>query len=178
MKESSGSKRAKKAWRARKIKTEKQLEAALRKYLEVTQKGRWVVLQKQKMLPPIKNIGKRAMPDVIAYKKNEGRLYIFEVKKGSSPRNIGQAFGQLLADECIYENLRNKNRKELKKFLQKNFPKDNLQKLPEPVFCVAFYHYSIKKHRLKSIVRELNSNLKNFRAWIVYNKRKVKKIKK
>lgn len=143
--------------------TEEEIKKCLKKWF--LKKGR-AVLIKEKAFPPMKSGGGKNIPDVIAYKKRANTMYLVECKRASKLRNIGHAFGQMLADELSLTKTR---QREMKKKLQKLTGKRDLNTL-KLSFGVAFpkQHY-VEKKEIRKMISMIHQEqpFKNFVVYIV-----------
>jgi hypothetical protein len=143
--------------------TEEEIKKCLKKWFLKEERA---LLATERALPPMEYGEGKNIPDVIAYKKRANTVYLVECKKASTLRNVGYAFGQVLADELSLTKIR---RRELQKKLQKLTGKSNLNGL-KLLFGVAFpkKHYEEIKG-IKTMIKMMHQEepFKNFAVYIV-----------
>jgi len=133
------------------------IKERLKEYLK---KRGWKVIEKERKLPPPKGSKKSCKPDIIAYLRRGDKLIIIEVKRSTSHREIGKAFGQLHVDEAIIKRIR---KRDWEKFLKK---KIKARKISNIIFGIAFDERVWKDQFSKKIIRSFMNKF-GYRVYLV-----------
>ncbi len=141
--------------------TEEEIKRCLKKWF--LKKGR-AVLIKEKALPPMKYGGSKNIPDVIAYKKRANTVYLVECKRATELRNIGQAFGQMLADELSLTKIR---RREMQRKLQKLTGKKDLNTLKLSFGLALPKQHYVEKNEIRRMITMIHKE-EPFKSFVVY----------